>query len=118
VRAEHRGRWFGRPWTWLSGVCASWPGDDSDSYRGPFEADTSAPLLVIGNTHDAVTAYQGAVTVTDLFPRSRLLTLDDYGHAAFASSGCIDKHLGRYLVQLTLPPAGTVCAPEERLFPK
>jgi len=117
-RAELRGRWFGRIWTWASSPCASWPGSGADAYRGPFDVETSAPLLVIGNTHDPATAYQGAVTVTDLFPRSGLLTLDDYGHAAFAANSCVDRHLGDYLVRLDLPTAGRVCRPEAGLFPR
>ena len=69
----------------------------------PFATDTSAPLLAIGNTHDPATAYSGAVTVTDLFPESRLLTLDDFGHAAFAASPCIDKRVERYFLHVRLP---------------
>ena len=117
-RAEESGRYFGRIWTWASGPCASWPGDDSDAYRGPFDADTSAPLLVIGNTHDPATAYSGAVAVTDMFPQARLLTLNDFGHAAFAASSCIEKRVARYLVHVRLPAPGVICRAEERLFPR
>ncbi len=116
-RAERSGRYFGRIWTWASGVCASWPRDDADAYRGPFEGETSAQLLVIGNTHDPATAYSGAVVVTDLFP-SRLLTLNDFGHAAFAASDCIGSRVQRYLLHVRVPAPGVVCRAEERLFPR
>jgi pimeloyl-ACP methyl ester carboxylesterase len=117
-RAERTGAWFGRIWTWASGACARWPGDGSDAYRGPFESETSAPILAIGNTHDPATTYLGAVTVTDLFPRSRLLTLDDWGHTSFGASDCAAERLTHYLVRLRLPPAGTVCRPDAPLYPR
>lgn len=116
--AERTGRWFGRVWTWFSGACARWPGDDSDAYRGPFDLETSAPLLVIGNTHDPATPYDTAITVADLFPRATLLTLDDYGHAAFAASDCIDAEVEDYLVDLRTPTPGRTCRAERPLFPR
>lgn len=116
--AERTGRWFGRVWTWFSGACARWPGDDSDAYRGPFDLETSAPLLVIGNTHDPATPYDTAITVADLFPRATLLTLDDYGHAAFASNDCIDAEVEDYLVDLRTPTPGRTCRAERPLFPR
>ena len=56
--------------------------------------------------------------MTDLFPESRLLTLDDFGHAAFAASPCIDKRVERYFLHVRLPGPGVVCRPSGRLFPK
>jgi len=80
--------YFGRMWTWVSGVCAEWPGGDSDRYLGPFTAATANPVLVIGNQFDPATRYEGAVTVAGLLPNSRLLTLHGWGHGALGLSEC------------------------------
>ena len=44
-----------------------------------------------------------------------LVTHDGYGHLSKADpSGCVVQATGRYLVDLTTPPPGTVC-PSDRL---
>jgi hypothetical protein len=101
--------YFGRIWTWASGICASWDRTDADRYMGPFDRRTSNPVLVVGNSFDPATPYHGAVTVSQLLPRSRLLTVHGWGHISLFLSTCADQAITRYLVDLTLPPAGTVC---------
>jgi pimeloyl-ACP methyl ester carboxylesterase len=101
--------YFGRIWTWASGICASWDRTDSDRYMGPFDRRTSNPVLVVGNQFDPATPYHGAVTVANLLPRARLLTVHGWGHTSLFLSACADQAITRYLVDLTLPPAGTVC---------
>ena len=109
--ADRAHPYFGRPWNWVSSVCGSWPGTAPDRYMGPFTARTSNPVLVIGNRFDPATRYQGAVTASKLLPRSRLLTLDGWGHTSLFESSCIDGYLNAYLLTLALPPRGTVCQP-------
>ncbi len=41
--ADREFGYFGRPWTWLSSVCAVWPGADHDRYMGPFTHRTANP---------------------------------------------------------------------------
>ena len=101
--------YFGRIWTWASGICASWDHSDADRFMGPFNRRTSNPVLVVGNQFDPATPYHGAVTVSQLLPRSRLLTVHGWGHTSLFLSECVDKAITRYLVDLTLPAAGTVC---------
>ena len=100
---------FGRIWTWASSICAAWPNGDSDRYTGPFNHNTSNPVLVIGNQFDPATRYQGAVIASNLLPNSRLLTVHGWGHTSLFISQCADAVQTRYLVDLTLPPVGTVC---------
>jgi hypothetical protein len=52
--------YFGRIWTWVSSICAAWPGADGDRYTGPFNHHTGKPVLVVGNLFDPATRYQGA----------------------------------------------------------
>jgi pimeloyl-ACP methyl ester carboxylesterase len=101
--------YFGRIWTWASAICASWDRADADRYMGPFDRTTSNPVLVVGNLFDPATRYQGAVTVSQLLPRSRLLTVHGWGHTSLFLSACADDAITRYLVDLRLPAAGTVC---------
>jgi hypothetical protein len=110
--ADRRFPYFGRIWTWISSVCQPWPGRDADRYVGPFTRATSNPVLVVGNRFDPATRYQGAVTLAGLLPRSRLLTLDGWGHTSLLQSACIDAHVNRYLLTSQPPPPGTVCQPD------
>jgi pimeloyl-ACP methyl ester carboxylesterase len=96
--------------------CATWPTRDQDRYTGPFTRRTSAPILVVGTRFDPASPYQNALTVTRELPRSRLLTLDGWGHVAFGKRGCIADHVDRYLVTVALPPPGTTCRPDQRPF--
>lgn len=107
--AEAQFGYFGRIWTWVSSICAAWPTADSDRYVGPFNRNTSNPLLVIGNQFDPATRYQGAVIASNLLPSSRLLTVHGWGHTSLFLSSCADEVQTRYLVDLALPPVGKVC---------
>jgi hypothetical protein len=90
--ADRAAPYFGRYWTWFSSICQPWPGRDPDRYAGPWTRQTVNPVLVVGNRFDPATPYRGAVTLARLLPRSRLLTLDGWGHASEGKSSCIDAH--------------------------
>ena len=91
-----------------------WPVDDEDAYGGPFAVDPSAPApLVVGTTHDPATPYSGAEALAEQLGNAALLTMDGDGHTAYGgNSACIDRATEAYLVDLTLPAEGTVCAQE------
>ncbi|HVF07572.1 MAG TPA: alpha/beta hydrolase, partial [Actinomycetota bacterium] len=114
--ADRANPYFGRPWVWLSSICEPWPGADEDRYMGPFDRRTANTVLVIGNVTDPATRYQGAVDTAAIMPNARLLTLDGSGHTSLFSSRCIDRHVAAYLLTGEVPPAGTVCAPDEVPF--
>ena len=104
--------YFGRPWTWISSICEPWPGEDSDRYTGPFTKATHNQVLVIGNKYDPATRYQGAVTLSRLLPKSRLLTLEGWGHTSLFLSSCIDQKVNRYLLVPWLPSSDATCQPD------
>ena len=110
--SDRRFRYFGRLWTWITSICQPWPGQDADRYDGPWTRRTSNPVLVVGNHFDPATRYQGAVTLDNLLPRSRLLTLAGWGHTSLFASACIDGHVSGYLLTTRVPPQGTVCQPD------
>jgi pimeloyl-ACP methyl ester carboxylesterase len=118
VAAERDRRFdpFGSFWAYLSEPCATWPARDRDRYTGPFTHRTSAPILIIGTRFDPASPYRNARAVAHELPRSRLLTLDGWGHVAFGKSRCIAHHLDRYLVAAELPPPETSCRPDQRPF--
>jgi pimeloyl-ACP methyl ester carboxylesterase len=110
--SDRRSPYFGRLVTWSSSICQPWPGRDADRYTGPFTTPTANPVLIVGGRFDPATRYQGAVTLARLLPRSRLLTLDGWGHVSLDRSSCITAHVSRYLLTTRVPPPGTVCQPD------
>ncbi len=98
---------------------AFWPVTDDDAYDGPFvNPDDAAPILVVGTTFDNATPYDDAIKLTDQLANASLLTSDGDGHTAYGRSGpCIDDAVNAYLVDLTLPEEGTVCAQDPAYSP-
>ncbi len=116
-RYESAQPYFGRLWTWASSTCAHWPkAASADAFRGPFNVTTSAPLLVLGNSHDPATPISGARVANSLFAGSRLVELKGWGHGAIGSGSCIANTMRDYLVSLVLPPEGSTCEPDRPLF--
>jgi pimeloyl-ACP methyl ester carboxylesterase len=107
--ADEQFGYFGRLWTWVSSLCAEWSGADQDRYMGPFTANTSNPVLVVGTQFDPATRYEGAVTVAGLLPNSALLTVHGWGHTSIFLSACADSAIASYLLTVATPAPGTVC---------
>ena len=102
---------------WLWAPCASWPVRGQDNYRGPWNATTKNPILLIGNRHDPATPYINAVRSTRLLKNAVLLTFNGYGHTSIHDpSTCVDRARVAYLVNLITPPKGTVCQPDKTPF--
>jgi pimeloyl-ACP methyl ester carboxylesterase len=113
--AEATYGYFGRLWTWVSSICARWPGSQADRFAGPFTAATANPVLVVGTAFDPATRYEGAVTVAGLLPNSRLLTVNGWGHTSLFLSVCADEAISAYLLSGTPPAPGLTC--EQDLVP-
>ncbi len=97
--------------------CAAWPVRGEDTYRGPWNASTPNPILLIGTRHDPNTPYKNAVRAQRLLGNAVLLTHDGYGHVSFQDpSACVERARVDYLVNLETPPRGTVCQPDQRPF--
>lgn len=113
--ASRRSGVMGPPVVWGSEPCATWPAAvAADRYAGPWNHRTPNPVLVIGNTYDPGTPYQGAVAMAHELARARLLTVDGYGHGA--PSPCKNRFITRYLLHLTLPPKGARCTQSPQPF--
>ncbi|KAF8482308.1 TAP-like protein-domain-containing protein [Gautieria morchelliformis] len=102
-------------------TCAGWQIKVKNRYcgqlSGPFNSTTRFPLLIIGNTMDPVTPLVGAKKAAHGFKDSVLLTIDTPGHCSYAAtSPSAMKHVRRYFREGLLPPPGTVCEIEDKLF--
>ncbi len=102
---------------WLWAPCAAWLVRGQDNYRGPWNAKTRNPILIIGTRHDPATPYSGAVKVARRLGNAVLLTHEGYGHVSFQDpSACIERARVAYLVRLITPPKGTVCQADKQPF--
>ena len=103
-----KGSRFGPLWWWFNNGCTDWP-TAQDRYVGPWQAKTSAPVLVVGNFFDGVTDHAGARATSKLLKGSRLLSYAGWGHTAYGRSECTTEFIDAYLLRGALPPNGTVC---------
>ncbi|KAK7008043.1 AB hydrolase-1 domain-containing protein [Favolaschia claudopus] len=90
--------------------CSGWKVHRPGRFQGPVGANTSFPLLIIGNTADPVTPIAWAKKAAALFPKSVLLTQDSPGHTSLvAPSSCTHGALRAYFQNGTFPAPNTVC---------
>jgi TAP-like protein len=102
---------------WLWAPCASWPVRGQDNYRGPWNATTRNPILLIGLKTDPATPYINAVRSARRLGNAVLLTQDGYGHVSFHDpSACVEGARVAYLVRLKTPPKDTVCKSAKKPF--
>ncbi|KAJ7199294.1 TAP-like protein-domain-containing protein [Mycena haematopus] len=105
-------------WEPLRMPCLAWPQFPKDHFQGPFVANTSFPLLLVGNTADPVTPLWAAKKMSQGFAGSVVLTQDSPGHCSIAAvSICTLKHIRQYFLEGMLPVPGTVCPVDVLLFP-
>ncbi|WP_416968375.1 alpha/beta hydrolase [Streptomyces sp. 4F14] len=104
---------FGPFLAWDStGWCHDWP--VPGQYETPeVSAPGAAPILLVGNTGDPATPYEGARRMADELGEKVgvLLTWKGEGHGAYGSgSDCVDSTVDAYLIDGTVPGDGKVCS--------
>jgi pimeloyl-ACP methyl ester carboxylesterase len=87
--------------------CAYWAAEPTREPEA-VDAEGASPILVVGNTGDAATPYRQAEAVAEFLDSGVLLTLEGEGHTS-GGDPCIDEWVATYVVDLELPPEGTVC---------
>ncbi|MEU1016909.1 MULTISPECIES: alpha/beta hydrolase [unclassified Streptomyces] len=104
---------FGEFLAWdTAGWCYDWPVaglHDSPDVRAP----GSAPILVLGNTGDPATPYEGARKMADELGEGVgvHMTWKGEGHGAYGNgSECVDDAVDAYLLHGRTPKDGKVCA--------
>ncbi|MEU1516959.1 alpha/beta hydrolase [Streptomyces sp. NPDC005811] len=95
-----------------AGWCHDWP--VAGQYDTPeVSAPGAAPVLLVGNTGDPATPYEGARKMADELGKGVgvLLTWKGEGHGAYGSgSDCVDATVNAYLLKGTVPKDGKVCS--------
>ncbi|NEB05700.1 alpha/beta hydrolase [Streptomyces sp. SID13726] len=95
-----------------AGWCHDWP--VAGQYDTPeVSAPGAAPVLVVGNTGDPATPYEGARRMADELGKGVgvELTWKGEGHGAYGSgSDCVDSTVNAYLLKGTVPKDGKVCS--------
>lgn len=98
------------PWSQYSNYqCAVWPAKPKRD-QGPLKVEGVPPILLVGGTDDPATPYAEAQSVNRQIAGSVLLTRQGNGHTSYDASACAHAATDAYLIDLTVPPAGTVCS--------
>ncbi|KAJ7031110.1 TAP-like protein-domain-containing protein [Mycena alexandri] len=109
---------FADLWEPVRMSCLAWPDFPKTHFQGPFVANTSFPVLLIGNTADPVTPLWAAKKMSQGFAGSVVLTQDSPGHCSLSGpSICTQKHVRQYFLDGILPPPDTVCPVIASPFP-
>ncbi|GAB2690030.1 alpha/beta hydrolase [Kitasatospora kifunensis] len=88
--------------------CADWPVHGSTPPQ-VLKATGSAPILVVGSTGDDATPYAWAQHLAGSLANATLLTRDGDGHTGYDKSSCIKTAVDAFLIDGTMPAAGTHC---------
>lgn len=108
---------FGDALDIIPATCGQWSLQAVESYRGDFRVNTSAPILLVGNTLDPVTPLAAAYAMSSGFGSSVVLEHGGTGHSVTSTkaSRCTVDAIRDYFANGTLPAQGTVCEVEPSL---
>ncbi|MBO1284109.1 alpha/beta fold hydrolase [Streptomyces sampsonii] len=103
---------FGDFLAWGLLSCTDWPVSGAAEHPD-VSAEGSAPIVVIGNTGDPATPYEGARQMARALGKGVgiEITYKGQGHGAYDSgNACVRKAVDGYLLNGTVPQSGTVCS--------
>ncbi|MGY6022983.1 alpha/beta hydrolase [Streptomyces spinosirectus] len=103
---------FGDFLAWSMVSCTDWAVPGAANHPD-VSAPGAAPILVVGNTGDPATPYEGAKNMVDsLGPGVGVeLTYKGQGHGSYDSKNkCVQAAVNGYLLNGKVPKAGTVCS--------
>ncbi|MFJ6295551.1 alpha/beta hydrolase [Streptomyces griseoviridis] len=103
---------FGDFLAWSMVSCTDWAVPGAAEHPD-VSAAGSAPILVVGNTGDPATPYEGARKMVDALGKGVgvELTYKGQGHGAYDSKNpCVQSAVDGYLLDGKVPAAGTVCS--------
>ncbi|MFF4528033.1 alpha/beta hydrolase [Streptomyces sp. NPDC001407] len=103
---------FGDFMAWSLTQCTGWP--VKGEWQTPdVSAPGAAPVLVVGNTGDPATPYEGAHRMAQQLGKGVgvELTFRGQGHGAYDSgNACVKGAVDAYLLEGTVPQAGKICS--------
>lgn len=101
---------IGDIWALLRMQCVHYNIRPNHRFEGPWVANTSHPILEIGNTADPVTPGRYAKKMAKGFTGAVALIQDSGGHCSLAApSKCTQNYVRQYFQTGELPPEDTVC---------
>ncbi|WP_328432072.1 alpha/beta hydrolase [Streptomyces sp. NBC_00453] len=103
---------FGDFLAWGMAGCTDWAVPGAADHPD-VSAPGAAPILVVGNTGDPATPYEGAKKMVDALGKGVgvELTYKGQGHGAYDSKNkCVQAAVNGYLLDGKVPPAGIVCS--------
>ncbi|MFC8450909.1 alpha/beta hydrolase [Kitasatospora sp. NPDC057223] len=89
--------------------CRAWPYRSTEQPH-QIKAVGAAPILVVGSTGDPATPYAWAQKLAAGLAGGVLLTREGDGHTGYGKSACVSAAVDAFLVDGTMPAAGTSCA--------
>lgn len=108
---------IGPMWAMFRMYCIHYSVRPVHRFTAPFEANTSHPILMIGNTADPVTPLKNAFKMSKGYPGSVVLTQNSTGHTSGSVySSCTVDIIREYFHTGNLPKEGTICEPDELPF--
>lgn len=110
ARLKVGSRSFGESNAYQAAACFGYPIQPVETPPLPVSIVSPPPTLLIAGSKDASTPAKWAGHVAGQIAGSRLLTRDGYSHISYSKSACVRQHADEFLLNLTLPQAGTVCA--------
>ncbi|MEV8596958.1 alpha/beta hydrolase [Streptomyces sp. NPDC052012] len=105
---------FGDTMLWGALQCAGWPVPGKAEHPD-VRAPGAPPILLVGNTGDPATPYEGAARMAEQLGTGVgvELTYKGEGHGAYNSgNSCVQNKVNAYLLEGRLPAPGTVCEHE------
>ncbi|KAL7272443.1 hypothetical protein RUND412_004758 [Rhizina undulata] len=108
---------IGSIWSQIRLGCVGWGVRPKWRFEGKLAANTSWPLLFIGNTADTVTPVRNARKMSQNYGGSVVLEQNSEGHCSISSpSVCTARHVNTYFATGELPPPGVVCETDIKPF--
>ncbi|MET7810719.1 alpha/beta hydrolase [Streptomyces sp. NPDC005395] len=105
---------FGPGLAWSALTCDGWPVPGAAPHP-EVGAPGAPPILLVGNTGDPATPYEGAARMAERLGEKVgvELTYEGEGHGAYDSGNtCVQNAVNAYLLDGRLPDPGTVCEAE------
>lgn len=108
---------IGSMWSTIRMQCIHYSIRPFTRFVGPWEAQTSHPVLMVGNTMDPVTPVRNAYKMVKGFPGAIALTQVSAGHCSSSTySKCTTSYIQQYFQTGKMPPNGTICEADEMPF--
>ncbi|MCT7353058.1 alpha/beta hydrolase [Streptomyces sp. 15-116A] len=105
---------FGATMMWGALQCTGWPVPGKAEHPD-VRAPGAPPILLVGNTGDPATPYEGAARMAEQLGKGVgvELTYKGEGHGAYNSGNtCVQNKVNTYFLDGKLPAPGTVCEHE------